>query len=613
MLACAAVYANSLAVPFIFDDRSAIVENPTIRSLSRMRRVLFPPQEGETVQGRPLVNLTFALNYAWTKDAVWSWHVVNIAIHALAGIFLFGVARQTLRSPVFDDRLRQQASFLAFAIAMLWTLHPLQTESVTYIVQRAESLVGLMFLVTLYCSIRAAKSPPGRGWQVAAVLACGIGMATKEVMVAAPILVVLYDWTFSKQTLQSVLRQRRGFYLLLAGTWLVLAGLLVGSHDRGGSAGLGLGVTSWEYARTQFGFIVHYLRLAFWPHGLVLDYGNRIATQAGEIVLPGLIVLALAGATLAALWRPEWRPWGFLGAWFFLILAPSSSVIPVVTQTGAEHRMYLPLAAVVAATVMAADRILKRPAAQTDRVASDVPDASLSLFPGLAGALLFGIVVLILGFVTARRNVDYRSVLAIWTDVAEKCPENYRAFSFLGEEAVAAGELLRGVEYFDESIRLNPAAKDTYNQRGGAHMQLGNIDQAQSDFERARDIIPRRAVVHFDRGITRAGQGDLEGALAAFTEAAKRAPLSAPVRFRKGAVLADLGRHAEAIEAFSEALQLNSGLAEAYRARALAHLRLRQFDSARDDLAELERLGVPVDAELTEQIGSQSQSDASNH
>src|SRR5262245_12891373 len=78
MLACAAVYANSLAAPFIFDDRSAIVENPTIRSLSRMKRVLFPPQEGETVQGRPVINLTFALNYAWTKDAVWSWHVVNI-------------------------------------------------------------------------------------------------------------------------------------------------------------------------------------------------------------------------------------------------------------------------------------------------------------------------------------------------------------------------------------------------------------------------------------------------------------------------------------------------------------------------------------------------------
>ncbi len=611
VLACAAVYANSLTVPFLFDDDRAILGNPTIRSLKRIRRVLFPPQDGQTVQGRPVVNLTLALNYAWSKEQVWSFHVVNFAIHALAGVCLFGIARQTWRAPVFEEGQRSRATFLGLAVGLIWMLHPLQTESVTYIVQRAESLVGLMLLLTLYCSIRSANAPPGRSWQAAAVVACGLGMATKEVMAAAPLLVVLYDWAFSGLTLRGTLRRRWGFYLCLAATWLVLAALLVESHDRGGSTGLEGGLTIWEYARTQFGFIVHYLRLSFWPHPLVFDYGMRIATEPAEIILPGLVVMALVACTVAAFLHPAWRPSGFLGAWFFLILAPSSSVVPIVTQTGAEHRMYLPLAAVVALTVAAADRLFGSafrrrslaPSEVNGTESSNLEPAELdSRSAGLVGPAILCAVALALAAVTVRRNCDYRSVAAIWSDVAEKCPDNHRAYINLGEDAVAAGDFLRGIEFFDESIRLNPRDVASINRRGDAYMQLGQVEQARRDFQLARSIVPRKASYQFDTGKARAAAGDLEGALAAFTRAAETAPASAPVRCQRGVVLARLSRPGEALAELSQAVQLNPDFVDALRERAYLYIDLEDYGSARDDLTELKRLGSPDAAQVAERL-----------
>ena len=144
LIAAAAIiaYADSLAVPFLFDDLPSIVQNPSIRHLVDLGTVLSPPAlNGATTSGRPLLNLSLALNYALTGTHVGSYHAANLLIHLLAGLTLFGLARRTL------CRLKLEAADgLAAAIALLWTVHPLQVESVTYIAQRAESLAGLFFL-----------------------------------------------------------------------------------------------------------------------------------------------------------------------------------------------------------------------------------------------------------------------------------------------------------------------------------------------------------------------------------------------------------------------------------------------------------------------------------
>src|SRR5213593_4902772 len=355
--AALAAWANSFRGPFILDDLPAIVENATIRTLA-LPIVLTPPRSGQPAGGRPLVNFSFALNWAVGGADVRGYHVLNLAIHVLAALALFGVARRTLRSRPLAAKFAADATPLAFAMAALWMLHPLQTESVTYIAQRAESLAGLCLLLTLYASIRGAESPTPTRWHALAVVTCLLGVATKEVMYAAPLLVLLHDRTFFAGTFREALRRRPWFYAGLAATWLLLGWLVEQTGNRGATAGFDLGITPWRYLLTQCAAIVHYLRLAFWPAPLVLDYGVATTNSLAEVWTQAGLLFVLFGATLIALaWRP---PWGFLGAWFFLLLAPTSSVLPLATQTVAEHRMYLSLAAIIAAIVVGVWHVLGR-------------------------------------------------------------------------------------------------------------------------------------------------------------------------------------------------------------------------------------------------------------
>jgi hypothetical protein len=151
LIAAAALcaYANSFSGPLVLDDIPSIADNPTIRHLG----TAFWPSTLTTGGGRPVLNLSLALNYAISGTAVWSYHAVNLAIHILAGWVLFGIVRRALA-----PRPGAKAAPIALSLALLWVLHPLQTESVTYIVQRAESLMGLLYLLTLYGFIRGAET-----------------------------------------------------------------------------------------------------------------------------------------------------------------------------------------------------------------------------------------------------------------------------------------------------------------------------------------------------------------------------------------------------------------------------------------------------------------------
>ncbi len=306
MVATALAYANSFEGAFVLDDIPAIVENPNIRSLIPLSRSMDAPAE-TTVSGRPVTSLTLAISYAMSGAAgqgpgarpdPTGFHLFNLAIHICAGLTLFGVLRRTFLRPALAARFGEHATTLAGTIALFWLLHPLQTGSVTYIVQRAESLAGLFLLLALYCAIRAVDSPRSRTWSSAAIAACALGMGSKESMVAAPLLVVLWDWLF----VDSGGRRRRGWlYAGLAATWLVLVWTVWFEH-RPGSVGFRFAEWPWwRYLMTQAGVIVHYLRLSIVPAPLVLDYGWP-AAQSVAAELPRIMVVAsLLGLTLYGL------------------------------------------------------------------------------------------------------------------------------------------------------------------------------------------------------------------------------------------------------------------------------------------------------------------------
>lgn len=575
VIAGARAYLNTLRVPFLYDDLHAIVENPSIRSLRDISAVLSPPGEGVTVDGRPVLNLSFALNYAWTGMRVWSWHVVNIAIHLLAGLCLLGIVRRTLTGPSIPDRQQRLALPLALAVALFWTLHPLQTESVTYVVQRAESLAGLLLLMTLYCAIRAGQATSHWLWHIAAVVVCLVGMGAKETMVAAPVLVVIYDWTFQNRSLAATLKRRAWFYAGLFATWVPLALLVFGSRGRGGTAGFGGEFSSWEYLRTQFGFILTYLKLCFWPSPLVLDYGNGIASNPAEYLPAGLAVVLLAVGTLAALCRPSTRWLGFLGMWFFCILAPSSSVVPVVTQTGAEHRMYLPLAAVVVLAVMAADSLWGRISARWPLSWQSLPAVTA-----------FAAVALTLGLLTHRRNVDYQTQQSIWRDTAQKLPGNWRGHCNLGWACKTDGQYEEALAAYNRAIELYQNDRPAYEGRADTLLKLHRYPEAIRDLKHVVEMAPRRGVSHANLAIALTTAGEFERALEAITEASRLVPANPYWHRRRGGLLMRLGRHTAALDEFTAAIRLKANWDEAYHDRARCYQEMHRYPKAIADYSK---------------------------
>ena len=224
-----------------------------------------------SVSGRPVECLTLALNYALGGLNVWGYHAFNLTVHLVSALVLFGILRRTFEGEKLRDRFGAAAIWLAAAIALIWEVHPLQTESVTYIVQRSELLMGLFLLLTLYCTLRGSQSSRPRAWYLAAVVSCALGMGSKEVMVGAPLIVLLYDRVFLASSFRELWQRRIGLYIGLAATWLILAVLVARTLHP--ATGFGIeGLTSWDYLKTEAGVIVYYLRLCFWPHPLVIDY-----------------------------------------------------------------------------------------------------------------------------------------------------------------------------------------------------------------------------------------------------------------------------------------------------------------------------------------------------
>ena len=599
-LAAGAVYCNSFSGMFVFDDASWIEKNTSIRQLWPIWRV-FTPSEVEQIGGRPVVTLTLAINYALGGLNVWGYHAMNLVIHILAAWTLFGVTRRTLTLPHLKERFGSVATPLALVVALLWTIHPLQTESVTYVIQRTEALGGLFYLLTLYCVIRAATStspssaksfsggqPPACGfagianrqelpstaagtklWYIAATVACLLGMAAKEVMVTAPVVVLLYDRTFLAGSFREALRRRWGVYLAMALTWGVVGALLFRTDFYGGTTGFAVQRFTWRsYLLTQPGVIVHYLRLAFWPSGLCFDYGWKSPQTVSEVVLPGLF---LAGLLILTLWALVKRPaWGFLGAWFFLILAPTSSFVPI-RDAAFEHRMYLPLATVVVGVVVGVwcfgRWLLRR---------GTIPSRALQL----GGGILVVSTCVALGTLTLQRNLVYQSKVSVWEDAVAKYPGNLRGHYNLAVELVNSRRTEEAIAEYERTLETWPNHADSHYNLGVVLRGCRRYDEAVVHFRRAVELKPDYVEAHNSLGLALAEIGKPDEAAAEYQLALKFKPDYAEAHNNFADALLKCGRVDEAIVHFNNALELNPDCMEAHFNLALTLAGRRKFDEA---------------------------------
>lgn len=533
-----AAFGNSLDGRFVFDDVPWIVENEGLRQL-------WPPGPAMGDTRRPLLFYSLALNRAAGGLDPTYYHVVNVVIHVLAAAVLYGLVHRTLVSAGVG-RFGASPKLIALATALIWLVHPLQTQSVTYIIQRGESAAGLCYLLTLYAARRAMDGRNVWRWSIASASAFAAGVGFKEVAATAPAAVLLYDAALVSGGLRAALQRHVRLHALLwgpacvVGAWWLLTrpdGLQLLQGD--------VSLDPWAYALTQPGVVLHYLRLALWPQPLAIDHGWPLVDGLA-MALPALLVVAVGvGVTGWGMWRRA--PWAAAPALALLVLLPTSSVVPL-RDVLVEHRMYLPLASVVLLVVLGMDHLLLR----------------------LAGArsamwmmVLTGLVVGTLTLATRERNSLYAEPELLWRDVLQQYPDNARAHNNVGSYVTARGLLEEGLAEFDEALRLQPGFVEASSNRGVALLALGRLEEAEAALRHAEGIDADNAAVHHHLGVTLAARGDFEAAAAAYARALRLDPQRTVTIVNLGAVLQRLGRIDQAQAQLQAALRLEPDQPEA--------------------------------------------------
>jgi tetratricopeptide (TPR) repeat protein len=527
-------FATSLGTPFFLDDTEAIERNPYITALLPIGRVLTAPPQS-AVSGRPLVSVSLAVNYALGGLQPAGYHAWNLAVHIVAGWLVWAVARRTLRSPRLPAAVADSADGLAVATALLWLVHPLHTEVIAYVITRTESMMAVAWLVTLYATIRAIAAPGRRLWPLLAVTAGLAGATIKESIVTAPLMALLYDVVFGAGSLREAWRQRRGLYTGLLFSWGVLAALHWDT-PRSSSAGFSAGMSSWDYLLTQAPMILGYLRLAVWPWPLVADYGvTEPATLAA--VWPSLAVVTSLAVGTVWLWRWH-RPLAFLATWFFVTLAPASSVVPIATEVGAERRMYLPLVALVALAVLGLRLVIRR----------WLPPAR----HGIAAAAATGAVAAALAATSAARGLDYRDPLHLWQDVIAARPHG-RAYHNLGIVLEARGQSAEALAAYRTAAATLPEARYSlgYALATAGDERAALVELREFLARRPQDANAPLATNLVGMLLTR--QGDVAGAITFFERTLAMRPQDADARRGLAAAYTALGAERSAAGRFAEA------------------------------------------------------------
>lgn len=535
VLTCLA-YAASLRGPFLFDDLSEIVDNPAIRRLVPPWPAMFA---GGELPHRPLPYLTFAMNYAvgrlLTPTVLSSpldplpFHLVNVVVHLLNGWLVYSIASRLLIR--FGPALQTaQPATVAAVAALLWLVHPLATQAVSYVYQRIELLAALATLGTLAAFLQSLESRRPTVWLTAAVACCGLGMACKEWVVVVPVIVLLLDGIVVTGSFRQVLARRWRFHAINFSTWVILAAVVVSQRSHYPEAGF-TARQALTYAMNQPAVIGWYLSRIVLPVNLALDHGAPLRTDwfgpDWWLLIPLAAMLTTMTWCVANVRRRPLAAWG-VGT-FLLLLAPTSSVLPV-HDACVEHRMYLPSAVALVGATAGIGRLLG------DRL---VPCATA--------------LAVLLATVSAARNTIYATPLAAWADAVAKSGSS-RAFARYANELSGLDRHDAAIAAGTEAVRRNPANPVPYAALAAACLNADRLAEAAAvaeaglatgDRQRAgfRDPVLDRLAMYLGMALDR--QGDPRGR-PLLEEAVRRRPdsLAAREHLARSLVRDDPGRAA---------------------------------------------------------------------
>lgn len=572
------IYSNSLSVPFLYDDIQNIVENPRIKRLTNLL----------DLSGTRYVGfLSFALNYYFGKLNLFGYHLVNLTIHILNAFLVYVLVQLFFKTPVMNksgSKGMNRHSWEALTTALLFVAHPVQTQTVTYIVQRFASLAALFYLLAVVCYLkwRVTESKYQLFWYIIALISTILAMKTKEISFTLPIMLLLVEAVFFDK-----LEKRRWIFLIPFLLTLLIIPLSQIDALRGAEVGLAQEtkeISRIDYLFTQFRVIVTYIRLLLVPIHQTLDYAYPIYHSFFEpaVFLSFFFLLIVFGLSIYLVFNSSailLRLVGFGSLWFFLTLSIESSIIPI-KDVIYEHRLYLPSVGFFLSCIMLGDEVRLRIGRK----------GAIQAYSKAIFSLIFLSVIFPLSLSAYMRNMVWKDEVRLWEDVVEKAPQKARGYINLGSALEDMGESEKAMLNYEQALRLNPNQPMAHNNVGGILNRQGKLDDAIIHFSEALKLKPNFDLAHNNLGAVLMKQGKIEEALLHFSEALKVNPQSVLAHYNWGNAMYDQRRFDEAITHFSEALRINPDDEKVHNNLAAALVKEGEADEAVSHYSEAIRL-----------------------
>jgi tetratricopeptide (TPR) repeat protein len=568
------IYSNALRGPFTFDDLQNIRDNPHIR----VNRLTFDPILGAAFDSpssnRPIANISFALNYYFDHYDVLGFHVVNLLIHMMTGVFLYLFAKTTLSLPTLRSK-HEAPGWIPLVAVLIWLVHPLQTQSVTYIVQRMNSMAAMFYVLSLlfYAKGRLAEKKRKK-WALlgGCILAGLLALGSKEIAVTLPFFIFLYEWYFFQDLSWSWLK---GHSLALGGLMVlfaIMALVYLDGHplQRILSTYAARDFTLTQRVLTEFRVIISYISLLIFPHPsrLNLDHDFPLSHSMVDPLSTVLAIGAIAAMIALAIRIARKQPLlSFCVLWFFGNLVIESSVIGL--EIMYEHRTYLPSMLVSLMAVTVAHRYIKRK---------------------WLGIGILSVVVVVFSVWTYERNEVWRDDVSLWRDCVQKSPNKARPYYNLGVAVVGRGTVEEAIGHFSKAVRIKPDYAEAHNNLGVVLKKQGRLKEAMDHYLEAVAIKPDYVEAHNNMGVVLKTQGRVTEAMNHYTEALRINPDYTEALNNLGNVLKSQGRLQEAIGHFSKAIRIRPEFAEAWNNLGVALAKQKKFKEATGYFSEALRI-----------------------
>ena len=502
------IYSNTTEAPFILDDGHNIVNNPKIRienlSLAELAKAGFQSPS----RTRPIANISFAVNHYFHQYDVKGFRFVNVLLHVLTGIFLYFFIQNTLQTPALRPHYGHRRWLPVFT-AVLWMVHPVQTQSVTYVVQRMNCLGSMFFILSLWFYVRGRQRVSKKkklSRYVGCVLAGIMSLGSKEIAATLPFFIFLYEWYFFRQLDRSWLRRQLYPFTISLIFLTALTFSYMGSNplETMLSSYQGPDFSLGERLLTQGRVIVFYLGLIFFPHParMNLDHHFLLSTSLTEplTTLFSFLVLIMMLA-VAILWARRESLLSFCFLWFLANLRIESSMIAL--EIVFEHRLYLPSMMMILMAVVLVDRFV-RPAP-------------------LRGACLCCMTV-VSSLWTYERNHVWGDEVGLWHDSAQKSPGKARPNNNLAIALLEEGEFAHAVDHFKRALQVRPYNATLHKNMGNLLLQLNRTEEAVHHYKWASRIHPSNPELHYKLGKALMKQQRFDHAIRSFTEVLKIKP-----------------------------------------------------------------------------------------